>query len=84
MLSFDLTGGADAARRLLERASIPMVAPSLGGVESLLTLPAATSHQSVSPEDRAALGIGDGLVRMSVGIESADDLIEDLGNALDA
>ena len=84
MLSFDLAGGADAARRLLDRATIPMIAPSLGGVETLLTLPAATSHQSISPEDRAALGIGDGLVRMSVGIESPDDLIDDLGSALDA
>ena len=84
MLSFDLAGGADAARRLLDGVRIPLVAPSLGGAESLLTLPAATSHQSVSPEDRAALGIGDGLVRMSVGIESADDLIEDLTSTLDA
>ena len=84
MLSFELDGGAEAAGRMLERASIPMIAPSLGGVESLLTRPATTSHQSISPEDRAALGISDGLVRMSVGIESPDDLIDDLGHALEA
>jgi len=84
MLSFELGGGADAAQRMLDRATIPMIAPSLGGVESLLTRPATTSHQSLSPEARAAIGIGDGLVRMSVGVESPDDLIDDLGNALEA
>jgi len=84
MMSFELAGGADAAQKLLDLATIPMIAPSLGGVESLLTRPATTSHQSLSPEARAAIGISDGLVRMSVGVESVDDLIDDLGRALDA
>lgn len=84
MLSFELTGGLDAAKRLLERASIPRIAPSLGGVESLLTLPATTSHVGMSREERESVGIADALVRMSVGIESADDLIDDLQGALES
>jgi len=84
MMSFELVGGAGAAQKLLDRATIPMIAPSLGGVESLLTRPATTSHQSLSPEARAAIGISDGLVRMSVGVEATGDLIDDLGRALDA
>ncbi len=83
MLSFELAGGVDAARRLFESATIPRIAPSLGGVESLLTLPAATSHVGMSPEERHAAGIGDGLVRMSVGIESANDLIDDLRDGIE-
>ena len=82
MLSFELAGGAEAARRVLERAQIPRVAPSLGGVETLLTTPATTSHAGLKPGERAALGVPDGLIRMSVGIEAADDLIDDLKQAL--
>ena len=66
----------------LRRVRIPLHAPSLGGPETLLTRPAATSHAGLSPEERRALGISDGLVRMSVGLESADDLLEDLAQAL--
>ena len=84
MLSFELTGGIDAARRLLERATIPRIAPSLGGVESLLTLPAATSHVGMSRAERKEMGITDSLVRMSVGIESAVDLCDDLRQGLEA
>jgi cystathionine beta-lyase/cystathionine gamma-synthase len=82
MLSFELRGGAEAARRLLDRVELPIPAPSLGGVESLITLPAATSHSGLSAEARRSLGIGDGLVRLSVGIEASDDLIDDLDHAL--
>lgn len=84
MLSFGLTGGRDAAERLLDRAQIPVIAPSLGGVETLLTLPAQTSHRGLSPQERHEIGIGDGLVRMSVGIESTEDLIDDLRQALES
>jgi cystathionine beta-lyase/cystathionine gamma-synthase len=84
MLSFELKGGARAAERLLERVQIPVVAPSLGGVDSLLTIPAKTSHRLLSPDERARAGIGDGLVRMSVGIEATEDLIDDLSNALES
>jgi len=61
---------------------LPIVAPSLGGVHTLLTRPATTSHAGLAPEERARLGIGDGLLRLSVGIESTEDLLEDLERAL--
>jgi len=82
MLSFELVGGPDAARRFIERTTLPIKAPSLGGVETLLTQPALTSHVGMSREDRQRLGITDGLVRMSVGIEATEDIIEDLRQAL--
>ncbi len=84
MLSFELDGGAAAAERLLQRVELPVVAPSLGGVDSLLTIPARTSHRLLTPEERARIGIGDGMVRMSVGIEATDDLIDDLHRALES
>jgi len=82
MLSFRIKGGEAAALRFLEGLSIPYVAPSLGGVETLVTRPAATSHAGMSPEDRARLGITDDLVRVSVGIEHEEDLVADFENAL--
>jgi cystathionine beta-lyase/cystathionine gamma-synthase len=84
VLSFELEGGLDAARRLLARLTIAVVAPSLGGVETLVTRPATTSHGGMAPEDRAKLGIGDGLVRVAVGIEAVEDLVADFEQALDA
>lgn len=83
MLSFRLRGGAAAAERMLAAVRLPFVAPSLGGVETLMTRPATTSHAGMSREDRERLGITDDLVRMSCGIESAEDLVEDLGQALE-
>jgi len=82
MISFELEGGPGDANAFLRRLTLPIVAPSLGGVESLVTRPAATSHKGMSPEEREASGISDGLIRLSVGIESADDLIADLDAAL--
>lgn len=82
MLSFELENGMEAADQLLSRLRIPIVAPSLGGVESLVTRPATTSHAGMSPEARVRAGVTDGLIRLSVGIEAADDLIEDLDAAL--
>ncbi|MBI2962726.1 MAG: aminotransferase class I/II-fold pyridoxal phosphate-dependent enzyme [Deltaproteobacteria bacterium] len=82
MLSFELRGGLEAAERLLDRLELPICAPSLGGVESLITRPATTSHSGLSRQDRQRLGIADGLVRLSVGIEASGDLIADLGQAL--
>jgi cystathionine beta-lyase/cystathionine gamma-synthase len=82
MLSYELTGGADAAKRFIAATELPIKAPSLGGVETLLTQPALTSHAGMSREDRTRLGITDGLVRMSVGLEATEELIEDLGRAL--
>ena len=84
MLSFELKGGVEAAERLMQRMTIPIIAPSLGGVETLLTLPAITSHAGLSKEDRQRLGITDGLIRVSVGIEATEELIEDFTQALSA
>ncbi len=82
MLAFEPTGGVEVARRVLEEAEIPATAPSLGGVESLVTRPAATSHASMPREEREAAGITEGLIRMSVGVEPADRLEADLTEAL--
>jgi cystathionine beta-lyase/cystathionine gamma-synthase len=82
VLSFELEDGLNAANRFIERVTIPISAPSLGGVETLITRPAATSHSGMSPENRAIAGISDGLIRLSIGLESSDDLLEDFENAL--
>ena len=82
MLSFDL-GSIDAARRLLNGVRLLALAESLGGVESLISHPASMTHASIPPDQRAALGVTDGLVRVSVGVEDVDDLLEDLAQALD-
>jgi cystathionine beta-lyase/cystathionine gamma-synthase len=81
-LSFELEGGVAAAEKFIAHATIPISAPSLGGVETLVTRPAATSHSGMTPENRAQAGISDALVRLSVGLESSDDLIEDLTQAM--
>lgn len=78
MISFVLAGGLPAARRFLGALSLFTLAESLGGVESLIELPAIMTHASVEPAVRARLGIADGLLRLSVGIEHAEDLIADL------
>jgi cystathionine beta-lyase/cystathionine gamma-synthase len=83
MLSFELRGGLAAAERFIEATTLPIVAPSLGGVETLVTRPATTSHSGMAPEDRRRLGITDSLIRVSVGIEATEDLIEDFQLALD-
>jgi cystathionine beta-lyase/cystathionine gamma-synthase len=82
MLSFQLGGDAETAERFMQSTTLPIIAPSLGGVETLLTRPALTSHAGLSPEERKSTGISDSLIRMSVGIESVQDLIEDLDRAL--
>ena len=83
MLSFELRGGLEAGTRLVDAVRIPKLAASLGGVESLIEQPPLMSFFELSPEQRAALGITEGLVRMSVGIEDAADLEADLRAALD-
>jgi cystathionine gamma-lyase len=82
MIAAELAGGLDEAKRFLERCRLFALAESLGGVESLIEHPALMTHGSVPPEVRATLGIGDSLVRLSVGIEETDDLIADLAAAL--
>ena len=81
LIAFDV-GSIDAARRALGRVRLMALAESLGGVETLISHPAIMTHASVPPERRAALGITDGLIRISVGIEDAADLREDLEYAL--
>jgi cystathionine gamma-lyase len=83
-LSFRVRGGLAAARRVLERVRIFTLAESLGGVESLIEHPALMTHASVPEQQRIALGIDDGLIRLSVGIETMDDLVADLAQALSA
>jgi cystathionine beta-lyase/cystathionine gamma-synthase len=82
MLSLRLKGGAAAAERLIGEVKIPYCAPSLGGVETLIVQPARTSHAGMRPEDRDRLGVTDDLVRVSCGIEAAEDLVEDFRQAL--
>ena len=82
MLTLILKGGLDSARVFLERTKIFSLAESLGGVESLIEHPAIMTHASIPPDVREEIGITDGLVRLSVGIESLDDLIQDLEVAL--
>ncbi len=82
MLSANLKGGLPAARRFLERCEIFALAESLGGVESLIEHPGIMTHASIPAAERVRLGIGEGLVRLSVGIEDLDDLIHDLDQAL--
>ena len=84
MISLDLKTDLAGARRFLETVKIFALAESLGGVESLIEHPAIMTHATIPPETRAKLGIGDGLVRLSVGIEEIEDLRDDLAQALAA
>lgn len=82
MLSVELSGGTRATERFLRRLKLFRHAPSLGGVESLVSEPRFTSHAGMSTQERAGIGIPDGFLRFSIGIENADDLIADLEQAL--
>ena len=84
VLSFEHAGGLDGARKLIERLTIPLLAPSFGGPETLVNHAASMTHASLTPEQRAAAGVGDGLIRVSVGLEPAEVLVADLVGALDA
>jgi len=82
MVSLVVRGGDEVALRVVNRLRLLCVAPSLGGVESLVSMPRYTSHSALTPAERHALGIADGFIRISVGIEAAGDLIADLEQAL--
>jgi len=82
VLSFEVDGTGEDARRLSEALHLFTLAPSLGGVDSLVTIPVLTSHGMISAEHRQKMGVTDQLIRLSVGIENADDLIADLEQAL--
>jgi len=84
MISFELQSGYDEAKRVVETTRLFQLAVSLGAVESLIEQPASMSHASYDPQVRRANGISDGLIRLSVGLEHADDLIDDLDRALSA
>jgi cystathionine gamma-lyase len=82
MLSFELKDGEREAKKFLRNLHIFALAESLGGVESLIEHPATMTYSSIPPEERRKIGVSDGLVRISVGIENVDDLIADLEQAL--
>jgi cystathionine beta-lyase/cystathionine gamma-synthase len=82
MMAFDLKGGLPAARRFCDRVHVFLLAASLGGVESLVVLPIYTSHYKISLPELQAAGVLPGTVRVSVGLEDPEDLIEDLRQAL--
>jgi cystathionine beta-lyase/cystathionine gamma-synthase len=82
MVSFEVGGSGDGARRLTESLRLFTLAPSLGGVDSLVSIPVLTSHAMISAEQRQKMGVTEQLIRLSVGIENADDLIADLEQAL--
>ena len=83
MLSFDLAGGREAGRRFIEATRVAKLAPSLGSVETLVSHPASTTHRQFAPDALAAAGIGEGMVRVSVGLEDGADLAEDFTHALE-
>jgi cystathionine gamma-synthase len=82
VVSFEIDGDMQTTSAFIDRLNIPYIAPSLGGVETLIEQPALMSYYEMTPEDRAAIGITDELVRLSLGVEDADDLIADLAQAL--
>ena len=82
MVSFEVVGGKTRSIKFMNQLDIAINAPSLGGVETLITLPALSSHSGMDPAERVKAGITDSLIRLSVGIESVDDLITDLDQAL--
>jgi cystathionine beta-lyase/cystathionine gamma-synthase len=84
MVTFEVEGTGDDARRLSEALHLFTLAPSLGGVESLVSIPVLTSHLTLSAEERQRIGVTEQMIRLSVGIENADDLIADLEHALEA
>jgi cystathionine beta-lyase/cystathionine gamma-synthase len=84
MVSFEVEGTGDDAKRISEAMRLFTLAPSLGGVESLVSIPVLTSHAMIPAEERARVGVTEQMIRLSVGIENADDLITDLQHALEA
>ena len=84
MLSFELEGGREAVRAFLEALDVFTLAESLGGVESLIAHPATMTHAAMTPEARKTAGIGEGLLRLSIGLEHEHDLLRDLERGLEA
>ena len=84
MLSFEPKGGVEASNAFLQKLELPLIAPSLGGVETLVTLPSTTTHVGIAREERIRLGISDSLIRVSIGIEATEDIINDFCQALES
>jgi O-succinylhomoserine sulfhydrylase len=84
VVTIDVEGGKEAAFRLLNALRLVDVSNNLGDAKSLVTHPATTTHQRIDPEERARMGIGEGMVRFSVGLEDPEDVKEDLAQALEA
>jgi cystathionine beta-lyase/cystathionine gamma-synthase len=84
VLSFEIEGTLETAKQFANGLQLVRLAPSLGGVESLLSIPCLTSHAMLSPDERQKAGIADSLVRIAFGIEETGDLIRDVDRALDA
>jgi cystathionine beta-lyase/cystathionine gamma-synthase len=82
LMSIELAGGAEAADRFIRRLRMITHASSLGGVDTLVIEPRFSSHAHMTSEERAAIGIPDGFLRLSIGIENADDIIADIAQAL--
>jgi cystathionine beta-lyase/cystathionine gamma-synthase len=82
MVGLELKGGVKAAERLLKELRLITHAPSLAGVETLVSEPRLTSHKNIGPEGRAKIGIPDGFLRLSCGLEDAEDIIGDLEQGL--
>jgi len=82
MLAFDLEGGRESVQRMLTRFQMVRFAASLGGLETTVSYPEITSHRGLSPAERKDLGVGPGTVRVSVGIEAAEDILADFARAL--
>jgi len=82
MLSFELTGGVESAQRFIQNTTLPVCAPSLGGVETLITRPVTTSHACLTPQECREVGIAESLIRVSVGLEATADILADFEQAL--
>ena len=83
MLAIELAGGATAAEQVMSRVSLFRSATTLGGVESLVSEPRLSSHQQLTADEQASMGIHEGFLRLSIGLEHVDDLIADLTRALE-
>jgi O-succinylhomoserine sulfhydrylase len=83
LIAFEVAGGKDGAFRVAQCAQLIRISNNLGDAKSLIVHPATTTHQRFTPEVRASMGVGDGLIRLSIGLEHPDDLIADLKQALD-
>lgn len=82
MVTFEVEGGKEAAFRVLRALKIIDISNNLGDVKSLMTHPASTTHRNIGADARAMMGVSDGMLRLSVGLEEVDDLLADLNRAL--